>query len=410
MSDEPSDPPGPRPPPPPRGGRPGRGTRPTFPDRPCLNCGDPTTGEYCPTCGQRKVDIQVSLRALFMEILEDDFILDKRLPRTLGALLFRPGRLTVDHVNGRIARHVHPFRLYLVTSLLFFLILSFFSLRLVRTALQDGGDGPVVETTADASADSLAQRIADLNAAVIQLDEAAADTAVPAAVRMALQANRSVIERQLRAASAQREALLQETGDTLADTLGSALPDTVGGEPAATPLRAEDRSLAELFEWDESPPTISTPFPAAVDSVLAGQVRRLGGMRPREAAETVAGTFFRYVPTMMFLLLPVFAGILKLLYIRRRRFYAEHFVFLLHVHSMVFILATFLLLLRGPMPGWVQAGVVGWVLVYIYLAMKQVYGQGWLKSFVKYWILTWTYFWILNASILVVFVAALILF
>lgn len=124
-----------RTPPPARGGRRGRATRPMDPTRPCMNCGDPTRGEYCPTCGQRKVDVQVSLRTLFMDVLEDQFILDRRLPRTLGALLFRPGFLTVEHVNGRIVRSIHPFRLYLVSSLLFFLLFSFFSLQLVRRAM-----------------------------------------------------------------------------------------------------------------------------------------------------------------------------------------------------------------------------------------------------------------------------------
>ena len=44
--------------------------RPRHPERPCLNCGDPTYGEFCPTCGQHKVDVQVSVRTMVRDLLE----------------------------------------------------------------------------------------------------------------------------------------------------------------------------------------------------------------------------------------------------------------------------------------------------------------------------------------------------
>lgn len=418
-------------PPPARGGRRGRATRPVDPERPCLNCGDPTPGEYCPTCGQRKVNVQVSVRTLVMDVLEDQFILDKRLPRTLGALLFKPGHMTVEHVNGRIVRYIHPFRLYLVTSLVFFLLLSVFSLRLVRQALEEEAGVPgttdVVSTAAidetlgelraladttggearqeiqariDALAarrqqlkvDSLDRVVAGLDSALARIDAVVVDSGVPGPVRGALRANRAGIERRREATLAQRSAL---PGDTATAALAA----------------DDDGTLNTMFGWDENPPRVDAPGPPAVDSVVAGQLRRLGVMTPREAGDTVLGTFFNYVPTMMFLLLPVFAGILKLLYIRRRRYYAEHFVFLLHVHSFVFILATIMLVLPDHwLGGWPEVLLGLWIVVYIYMAMKRVYGQGWLKTFAKYWILGWMYFWILGVSVPIAFIAALLLF
>src|SRR3982751_1237473 len=94
------------------------------PDRPCLNCGDPTPGNFCRNCGQRKVEVHVSLGRMLMEALDDQFSLNSALPRTIGALMFRPGRLTHEYMSGRIARYIPPFRLYLVMSVLFFLALS----------------------------------------------------------------------------------------------------------------------------------------------------------------------------------------------------------------------------------------------------------------------------------------------
>lgn len=328
----------------------------TDPERPCLNCGDPTPGEYCPTCGQRKVDVQVSVRTLVMDVLEDQFILDKRLPRTLKALLFQPGHLTVEHVNGRIVRYIHPFRLFLVTSLLFFLLLSFLSLRLVRQV----GNEPAGDASPVASVDSLERGPASPDPAFVRIDSVGADT--------------------------------------------TAQPAPEPPEPADD----EPESLRVAFGWEEDP-DVTTGI-AAVDSALTPRVRRLVAMEPRQAAETLVGTFFNYAPTLMFILLPVFAGVLKLLYIRRRRYYVEHFVFLLHVHSFVFVLATALLLLGGVLGGWFDALVILWILGYILAAMKRVYGQSWRKTFAKYWILGWMYIWILTFTIPVAFVATILLF
>jgi hypothetical protein len=69
-----------------------------------------------------------------------------------------------------------------------------------------------------------------------------------------------------------------------------------------------------------------------------------------------------------------------------------------------------LLLSEWAAGGWVEVGLWVWILVYIYLAMKRVYGQGWFKTFVKYWTLGWMYFWILALSIPVAFAAAVLLF
>lgn len=374
-----------------------------------MNCGDPTPGHYCPSCGQRKVDIQVSVRALLMELLEDQFTLDRRLPRTLGALLLRPGHLTVEFVNGRIVRYIHPFRLYLVTSLIFFVLLSFFSVRMVRTAVDSGtnsatlADGPVDE----AELDSLEEEMERIEAALAAVDEAAAEETIPPGVRTAVEANQSILERRLEAIVARRDALLDEAGSA---------GDSPAADEAAVDEAADDeavdegdRPLREVLDWDENPPRVNMPS-AALDSMVTSQLRRLGSMSPRQAAETIAGTFFRHVPTMMFLLLPIFAAALKLLYIRRRRYYAEHFVFLLHVHSVVFLVASLMLVLRRYVPALIELGLVLAICVYIYLAMMRVYGQGWIKTLIKFWVLGWTYFWLLSISIPLAIIAALLLF
>jgi len=81
------------------------------PDEPCLNCGDPTYGRYCPSCGQRKLEVEVSVRTMLKDVLEDQLALSGALPRTLVSLLFRPGHLTNEYIRGRIVSYIAPFRL-----------------------------------------------------------------------------------------------------------------------------------------------------------------------------------------------------------------------------------------------------------------------------------------------------------
>ena len=91
----------------------------------CLNCGGRLRGQYCGTCGQRSRNRLISLWELISDAFGDLFELDSRLWQTLVPLLIRPGRLTYYYLQGRRARYMPPFRMYLVLSLLFFVIAFF---------------------------------------------------------------------------------------------------------------------------------------------------------------------------------------------------------------------------------------------------------------------------------------------
>jgi hypothetical protein len=91
-------------------------------------------------------------------------------------------------------------------------------------------------------------------------------------------------------------------------------------------------------------------------------------------------------PYLMFLLLPIFALLLKLLYIRRGRFYIEHLIFSLHVHALAFLAFTLGILLEQSSVGWINMAAP-WVdlspFLYLILAMSHVYEQGLIKSSIK---------------------------
>jgi hypothetical protein len=88
----------------------------------CRNCGTPLAGAYCSSCGQSADSAIPSLPALLAEFVDSLYNLDSRIWRTLARLTLRPGRLTTDYLAGKRALYVAPFRLYLILSLIFFLL------------------------------------------------------------------------------------------------------------------------------------------------------------------------------------------------------------------------------------------------------------------------------------------------
>lgn len=88
----------------------------------CENCGTALHGRYCSACGQKDVDLSRSFRHVLHEAIEAWFHVDHSFLHGFYDLLFRPGLMTIDFNAGRRARHVPPFRFYLVVSLLFFFV------------------------------------------------------------------------------------------------------------------------------------------------------------------------------------------------------------------------------------------------------------------------------------------------
>lgn len=88
----------------------------------CKNCDTPIEASFCPQCGQKDIDLERPLATLLGEVLRETFEVDGRVARTLWTLIRRPGVLTSEFLAGRRRLYSLPFRLYLVVSLLFFLI------------------------------------------------------------------------------------------------------------------------------------------------------------------------------------------------------------------------------------------------------------------------------------------------
>lgn len=262
-------------------------------DRPaCRNCGAALAGRFCAQCGQAADTRIPSLRELLGEYVDGAFNLDSRLWQTLGPLAMQPGRLTLEFFAGRRARYVAPFRLYLVLSLVFFVVSS-------------------------------------------ATDTPAAPSTGPLLLEPASDAPESAPE------------------DTCRDFLGATTPAGF----------LHDRLLQSCTR------------------IVADRGRQLG----RDLANRV--------PLVVFLCVPLTAGVLKLFYAFSRRRYVEHLYFLLHAHAMFFLLLTVTSLLAwsgGLFPplatvtGPLRFALWLYLIAYGYIALRKVYRQGRAVTAIKY--------------------------
>lgn len=89
----------------------------------CLNCGTEVAGRFCQQCGQENVEVKESFLHLIMHFIEDVTHFDGKLWKTLKLLLLKPGSLTKLYMEGKRASYIHPIRMYLFVSAVFFLFM-----------------------------------------------------------------------------------------------------------------------------------------------------------------------------------------------------------------------------------------------------------------------------------------------
>jgi len=145
------------------------------------------------------------------------------------------------------------------------------------------------------------------------------------------------------------------------------------------------------------------------------QLERILRVKVAEALQNphdFVGSMIDQGPYVMFLMLPFFAFLLKLLYIRRGRLYVEHLIFSLHVHAFAFFAFTVGILLGETNSEWLHTAG-GWIdaspLLYLVLAMAHVYDQGLIKSTIKAFLLLFVYTIILTIGFLLLAFAAIVL-
>jgi len=360
----------------------------------CLNCGEVLTGQHCSHCGQPASVRVLSLWGLIRDVVGDILDADSRVWRTLWPLAFRPGLLTQDFLRGRRMRYTPPFRMYLVLSLVFFVLASFSDPGSDIGVQIDGNgnaniqikpDGSGAQAPVDAPPDAAASEAADA--------AAPAPDAPPADLDPELKSLVDQIAR--RVPQDDRERVRADLERELAT------------------VSPQDRESAKRFMAD---PCGEESFRLEAGPALERYEPRLRDACRKIVADqqTFGRALWENVPKMMFLFLPLIAAAMSVLYIRSGRYYVEHLLFVVHFHAFFFLAGIVVLLLErlselatggvanavGAVEGVLGAALTMYAPWYLLRAMRRVYAQSWWKTVPKFALLGLAYLFCLVFTVL----------
>lgn len=327
----------------------------------CMNCNAPLTGKYCAECGQPSHTYSAPLWSDIQDFFGNHFGFDTKFFRSIAPLLFRPGFLSREYSAGRRVRYINPLRLYIFSSILFFLV--------------------AWSTTSPT---------------VFHFDQ---QPMQPAQATQASAALTPAEQREIRdnpyLSDAQKQSLLNDMARSLA--AASHATRTSASKTAAGATPSPSSNLAFTGTDDTGNRVNMTIFGRKVS------------MTRKEFETRMLHAMESYLPKLMFVFLPLVALLLKIFYLRSGRYYMEHLIFALHNHAFIFITMLVMVLahLLGQQVSWASAPahyfnvLLGWyIAVYVFLAMLFYYRQGFFKTLLKYLLIGCIY-WIVLVGVVV---------
>lgn len=348
----------------------------------CMNCGTELMGPFCHYCGQPDKNLMRFFPALLREMLEDFMDFDSRFARTIKPLLFKPGKLTRDYLDGRRFRYVPPLRLYIFSSIAMFFLFAV----LAPGSINVGSDSDSHEPSITVGMND--EQKAEVNEALAELDKV-------------------------------------QPG--LAEKIGNEIEKAENQETHEAEHEGEDED--EEFEinlngepWDPETNPFDVPFmPDWVNHWVNKEIGESPqkGRAIEENPNLMLDQVLDVLPGTMFVLLPLVALLLKFWYLFAKKYYVEHLIFALHNHAFLFVTATVMMLLsvfadwREPAGEgtvttavlWVKNIILVWIPVYMLISLKRVYQQGWGMTLAKFVSVSISYMLLLTAA--TVFVALL---
>jgi len=306
----------------------------------CPNCSQVFKGYFCPSCGQSDTEFDRPFGFVIYDFMGNFFSFDSRFFKTFLYLLIRPGFLTDEFLKGRRERYAPPFRVFIFLSFVLFLLLQVFTNRMLDHSTK-GLDG--------AFRDSLQSslRVDSLEATPVALDTA---------------------------------------------FVGSSYGRLMRGGSVETGLKRISADMKRQLETETDPEKRKTL--TYFSNVLS-------------SPKNLASNILKYLSWAFFVLLPVYALLLALLYVRKRLHFIRHLVFSVHVHSFIFlvhIIFALIVMLLPDISNWSFLITLAVSQVYLYLALKRFYQQGYGKTAVKFLLLGFLYSIILvTVSVLVVY-------
>ncbi|MEZ5461106.1 DUF3667 domain-containing protein [Dokdonella sp.] len=400
-------------------------------ERVCPNCGAPVHGPFCYACGQSEKGMIRHLTEVLSDLADIVLNVDSRIFRSLWDLYIRPGFLTTEYLAGRRARYVTPFRLFFFLTIIAFIAMQ---ASIDPEDINLGGDFDDAATAEEVS--KMAEKsIAALTVAKnLPGADAEARSEMDAEIaELVDERNARVFELALESASTEddvqravNEAVAKLTDTVHAAESGSKSNARLEKKLAGVRKRGEIRR-AEVVEdaaalaAGKSPPERKKSsgivmdlngkpwhpktnpmhvdwWPEALNqklnSTLAHMEENIKGAQ--ENKERLASGLFSVLPQTLFVVMPLFAILLKIFYVFKRRLYMEHLLVALHSHAFIFmsvLVILFLSLLAGwaenspvllELIEWLRVAAWVWLFVYLLIMQKRVYRQGWVMTVMKY--------------------------
>jgi hypothetical protein len=318
----------------------------------CPNCGAPMIGAYCAVCGQERDTHRRSVWHLIGDLVEDIVSFDSRMLRTGVALIAEPGELAIAFREGRPRRYMPALRLYFFVSLIFFLILSASGLAIMQfeviatpeTVVHNANDYFIVNPDAHPDPDE---------PKLIPIPKAKAE--VP--------------------------------GTKFGFGAKTHFFSPVGIYYSQLPPEARAKLVKYSMEGDTT----------AKSREGIWVVERVFDTINRLAADPAAlnAPLTAWLPRVLFLLLPLFALLLMIFYIRKRKdyYFVDHLIFSLNMHSFVFVVLIVAVGVSQILDAnWVAWGAISAVGLYLLIAMKRFYMQSWFWTGIKFVSIACVYF------------------
>ena len=399
----------------------------------CENCHQPLNGPYCANCGQEADSKLKYFWVVIMHLLDDILSFDSRASRTVWPLVTRPAFITNEYFAGRRVHYVPPIRLYLFISIIFFLTLNLFiggdnnkvinindkqalitqvkghikSLKVDKIELEKI---PKVDVEgAIESNDEEARLKADIATFNGYLSDLNSDYGVGNNKKI-IKITRKLVELEFDKVKGDLPEDEQARFDALITSRVKAKKGEVDSEeePDLTIGNNGDGTITFDFLSDEHNKKLST-----FSKELTGKFEKAFNSDTGPLIEQIIGK----LPQLMFILLPLFAFLLKIMFIFSKRLYMEHLTVALHSHSFIFIailLSEMLELLDDYLEptspsianffGVVAGGLLLWIPIYLFLMQKKVYKQGYFFTLVKFTIIGTIYSMMILVTGLIAFV------
>jgi len=384
----------------------------------CLNCNTPLRPEdnYCPSCGQENNTHTIPVKHIILETFEDFFHFDTKLWNTVKTTFTRPGQITIDYLEGKRARYVPPVKLYIFISFIFFLLLGKLSDHTIENhkskIITGKGKDKAMSISVNEllgyqkinhSNDSTDGRMMELG--MMEFDYTSKDSLQKYLTRLK-SAPDSIID----------QLLIKEEIDTSSDSRKN-LRSLLALIPEHSQALDSAKFHINIFnnveftsqeEYNKFKKQIHNYSTEQIDSLLISKGEKVTWFnrqmlkkrgkydwKNKDTIKEVTHAILKSISLTMFIMMPLTA-ILLLLIFYRRKFYYEHLIFSIHIHTIFFLILCFVLAVQVFISESFGEKLWGWafLLCFIYLisSLKRNYKQTWGKTIAKFLLMSVPYF------------------